>query len=123
MTKSKPAPRAQGDLTFVPIARLPQGATVARAKSGQYILALGEATGHLHALLAHPDVEVFTGTDGEDTAVATDVYLRLKSRAEILHTKGGTATHEHDTLVIEPGIYHVVRQYAYVFQAVVRVAD
>ena len=116
-------PRAQGDLTFKPIASIPAGAVKAKAKNGQYVRALGEATGHLHALLDRPDVEVFTAKDAEDTATAMDVYLRLKSRATIDHTKGGTATHDHDTLTLEPGVYKLNRQNEYHLQELRRVAD
>lgn len=123
MTKITPKPRAQGDLTFVPIAKLPAGARAAKATRGTYTLALGEATGHLHALLEHPDVEVFTLKDGEDTATAVDVYLRLKAPAEVLHTKGGAATHDHDTLVLPAGVWQLRRQHSYQFQQVVRVQD
>lgn len=121
--KTTTRPRAQGDLTFVPLARLPAGVHAAKAKAGHYTLALGEATGHLHALAELPGVEVFTSADGEDTATAADVYLRLARPATIEHTKGGAATHDHDPLTLDPGVYKVHRQHEYAFQALRQVAD
>ena len=117
-------PRAQGDLTFVPTS-LPKNSVKVKPLDGKFTLALGEVTGHYHALLEHPDVEVFTSKEMDPAGIAnaTDVWLRLKSRQQVHHLVGETKTRDHDALWLEPGVYRMNRQFEYVYGSSQRVAD
>ena len=86
----------QGDVLIEPVACIPEkGKTVAR-KSGKFIIAEGEATGHTHAIA--DDVNVFEH----------DGVLYCKSDVAF------TITHEeHHPITIPSGIYRFrrVREY------------
>lgn len=105
----------QGDILIVPIA---EDAVPAEARAlpaaprdgrGRMVLALGEATGHAHAVLA-------PGSLLSDPAPQAPDYLHLPS--------GGRLTHEeHAAISLPAGWYQVVRQREYVPGAVRFVAD
>jgi hypothetical protein len=62
------------------------------------VLAEGEATGHAHAI-ADPGALLFEG-DGEER------FLELVEAAMLTHE-------EHETIVLPPGAYRVIRQREY----------
>jgi hypothetical protein len=109
----------QGDVLLIPVDdEIPATARHAPRKDGRLILARGEATGHHHSIL-EADVDLFTLTDGTDTAAGADMLLRVRSRA------GAVLTHqEHDPIALPPGTYRVRRPREYSPQAAPRlVAD
>jgi len=74
-----------------------EGTLVPRSQ-GRIILALGEATGHAHAISsAHADLLEFG--DGER-------YLRVDGPVALTHE-------EHGAIDLEPGLYRVIRQREY----------
>ncbi len=89
----------QGDVLLVKTRRqeLP-GATPVPRDQGRIVLALGEATGHAHAVVA-AGAELLERADGER-------YLRVDGPAELTHE-------EHGTIALEPGLYRVIRQREY----------
>jgi hypothetical protein len=94
----------QGDVLLVPIleSHLPEAvAPVARDARGKLVLALGEATGHAHAVSA---------TDAALVADAAELdrrFLRIVTDAVLTHE-------EHGPIPLPPGLYQVVRQREYV---------
>jgi hypothetical protein len=93
----------QGDVLLVPIpeSRLPEAAVpVARDARGALVLALGEATGHAHAVRAG-DADLLA-----DSAELDRRFLRIVSDAVLTHE-------EHDPIPLPPGLYQVVRQREY----------
>jgi hypothetical protein len=94
----------QGDVLLVPIpdSELPEAVIpVARDARGSLVLALGEATGHAHAVRAH-DADLLAAADDLDRR-----FLRIVSDAVLAHE-------EHDPIPLPPGLYQVVRQREYV---------
>jgi hypothetical protein len=102
----------QGDLLFIPAeilsADIPTDHRLA-AVSGRITLALGEATGHHHAVLATPDVEVYAA----DLAEEADRFVRALSAATIVHD-------QHGTLTLPPGDWVVRRKREHVYGSTVR---
>jgi len=93
----------QGDVLLVPIpeAELPAAVVpVAPDARGALVLALGEATGHAHAVRAG-DADLLA-----DTAELDRRFLRIVSEAVLTHE-------EHDPIPLPPGLYQVVRQREY----------
>ena len=91
----------QGDVLLVKVGGRPRGTwrEVARTE-GRVILALGEATGHAHAVL-EPHAVL------KQAAGVVDRYL------EVLNKPATLVHEEHDSIKIEPGLYRVVRQREY----------
>jgi hypothetical protein len=89
----------QGDVLLVRMQNrtLPEATLVPRDQ-GRIILALGEATGHAHAIAA-ADAELLEVADGER-------YLRVDGPAALTHE-------EHGAIELEPGLYRVIRQREY----------
>jgi hypothetical protein len=89
----------QGDVLLVRTRdRELQGARTLPRDHGRIVLALGEATGHAHAI-AEADAELLEVADGER-------YLRVDGPAALTHE-------EHGAIDLEPGIYRVIRQREY----------
>ena len=95
---------AQGDLLFVPVDDAEfSGTPVPRDTFDRYILARGEATGHLHAIDS-PDVEI-----KERGGV---MYLKVGAPSEVRHeTAPKVLTMEHGTLTLKPGTWKLNRQF------------
>jgi len=94
----------QGDVLLVPISDrlLPEAVVpVARDARGRLVLALGEATGHAHAVGAL-DADLLA-----DAAELDRRFLRIVTGAMLAHE-------EHDPIPLGPGLYQVVRQREYV---------
>ena len=88
----------QGDVFVEKILALPEGCNRVPGVGGRIILALGEATGHAHAIAVEDDVALLEKGD--------ERFLEVKSPAVLRHE-------EHSAVVIEPGVYRVVRQREY----------
>lgn len=83
---------------------------------GRVILALGESTGHAHAI-ADDDVQLFAHVTPGATAEAAERYLRVGAA-------GATLRHEeHAAIALPPGFYRVDIQREYSPLAVRTVAD
>ena len=82
----------QGDVVFIPVAKMPVGKEIKH--NGSDVLALGETTGHKHVIMvALPDQMFITVLDGNK-------FITLLAP--------GTVTHEeHKTITLDPGIYRI----------------
>jgi hypothetical protein len=78
----------QGDVILKVVDNLPNGMKVKEDK----IVAEGEATGHMHRILAE-DAMVFVTKEG-------DIFVDSPSGTEITHD-------EHDTINLPAGRYHI----------------
>src|ERR1051326_6653034 len=98
----------QGDVLFVPFPRIPvEAAPVARV-NGRIVLALGEATGHAHAI-ADSDAEILEHRGAR--------FVRVGG-------SGATLSHEeHGPIALPPGSYRVVLQREYTGEEDRPVAD
>ncbi|MEU3533746.1 MULTISPECIES: hypothetical protein [Streptomyces] len=105
----------QGDVLIVPVAeeavppgtdRLPRQP---RDTRGRLVLALGEVTGHAHAVVGPGSLVRETGPFGT-------AYLHLPDGGRVVHE-------EHAAIALPKGWYRVVRQREYVPGAVRVVAD
>jgi hypothetical protein len=92
----------QGDLLLVEAESVPEAATQTERQGGALILLRGEATNHHHAIL-DPEAELL---QVEGTADAAERYLRTTLPVQLTHQ-------EHETIVIDPGVYQVIRQREY----------
>lgn len=98
----------QGDVLLVPVAKIPAKLTPVERQGGRLILALGEATGHAHAVL-----------DAECELVRGPV-TRFLSVGEA----GATLSHEeHAPIKLPAGAYRVVLQREYSPEEIRNVAD
>ena len=87
-----------GDVNLRPIKELPSGLKEIK-HSGEYITARGEATGSVHKLVADriSDMKLMTDAQG-------NVYL------EVLRPIKHSHTHDHQTVIVNPGIYKQVQE-------------
>jgi hypothetical protein len=93
----------QGDVLLVPVRRerLPEHfRPLPRDARGRLVLALGEVTGHAHAVAA-PDAELL----GDPESVG-ERLLRIVTAAQLTHE-------EHAAIPLPAGLYRVVRQREY----------
>ncbi len=102
----------QGDVLLQTIPRLPPRCEEIPVEPHRIVLALGEVTGHAHAIYDHW------------AADSTAVYASPGLRARLLEAANGerylevkatvTLTHEeHTAHLIPPGFYHLPRQMEY----------
>jgi hypothetical protein len=105
----------QGDILLIPVKdeSLPSDARTLPAAErdgrGRLVLALGEATGHAHAVHAH-------GTLLRSPDPLRPDYLHLPSGGRLVHE-------EHAAISLAKGWYQVIRQREYLPGAVRPVAD
>jgi hypothetical protein len=105
----------QGDVLIVPVAREAVPPRVAalptepRDGRGRLVLALGEATGHTHAVMG-------PGTLARDGGPFGDAWLHLTEAGRVVHE-------EHAAIPLPRGWYRVVRQREYTPGSVRVVAD
>ena len=93
----------QGDVLLVPVRpkRLPDHfRPLPRDPRGRLVLALGEATGHAHAV-AEPDADLLA-----EAGWVHERFLRIVTEALLTHE-------EHAAIALPPGLYRVVRQREY----------
>jgi hypothetical protein len=93
----------QGDVLLVPVTTIPAGAIQVARDAGRVILAYGEVTGHAHAIV-HPDVTLVS--DEQAGELRMWMQVTAPEPVELRHD-------EHDTLLIPPGTYRVIRQREY----------
>lgn len=93
----------QGDVLFVPIDKIPAGATLEKDRR---VVAEGEATGHYHKLVG--EAEVYSLESMLFTKVAGDVL--------VVHE-------EHAPIAVEEGLYEIRIQREYTPDEVRRVLD
>ncbi|MBM7784501.1 hypothetical protein [Tenggerimyces flavus] len=91
----------QGDVLIVRVPTMPTGTRpVPRDDAGRVVLALGEVTGHAHAI-RDPDATLYELADVDQR------FLEI--------TREVTLTHEeHGAITLAPGTYEVRRQREYV---------
>lgn len=105
----------QGDVLIVPVAdEIAAGATAglraeARDPRGRMVLALGEVTGHAHAVVGPGDLYCPDGP-------LAPAFLHVPSGGRVVHE-------EHGPIPLPRGWYQVVRQREYTPGAVRIVAD
>lgn len=104
----------QGDVLIMQVESIPKGVKDITPKTGPIVLALGEATGHKHAI-ARGGVALLEREDRR--------YLRVEEEATIRHE-------EHDPITLPPGLYetrdaagHGIVQVEYTPGALRRVED
>lgn len=97
----------QGDVLLKRVGVLPPEAKKRPDDAGRVVLAYGEVTGHAHAI---------------DSSFAT--MYGVADKDWLVARPGATLCHEeHSALVLEPGIYEVIRQREYQNQGWRRVSD
>lgn len=100
----------QGDVLIIPAKSIPKKLESIARENGRVVLAHGEVTGHAHTIKA------------EGAALFRDPKLMA-----IFMTVSGDAVSlehdEHDTIVVPPGNYQVIRQREYSPEAIRNVAD
>lgn len=94
----------QGDLLFVRLNSIPKKAEIV----ADGVIARGEASGHSHRLKPNQQVVLML--------LGGLMYIRAKSRADIVHE-------EHGTITLPPGDYKVIRQREYVPDSYKTVSD
>jgi hypothetical protein len=102
----------QGDVLLIPIESIPVKLEQMGRFDGRVVLAYGEATGHAHAV-ADEQATLFRQPDGEAA-----VFMRVLGDAPVALVHA-----EHDTIMIPPGWYRVVRQREYSPEAIRNVED
>jgi hypothetical protein len=100
-----------GDLLIVQVGALPEGAVAVEIEGG-VVLALGEATGHAHRIRQR------AGSRVSLWEVAGQRYVQVEGEPN------GLSHEEHRTVVLDPGVYRIIRQREYTGEDEVRyVAD
>lgn len=115
----------QGDVLIVPVDALPPGATTAeRDELGRIVLALGEASGHAHAIRS-ADVTAFRmeTADADVNRALVDYIVVVGAGAQLAHEYISGKQAEHDTLDLAPGAYRVIQQREYRPDSLQRVTD
>lgn len=116
----------QGDVLIERIDALPDGLTEAkRDVHGHIVLALGEHSGHRHAI-RDTDVTAFLVPTAErDAALSADVdYILVGgSGATLNHEYVSGQKAEHEPVSLAPGVYKVVGQREYSPKAIQRAVD
>lgn len=115
----------QGDVLVVPVDSLPPGAAQAdRDDIGRIVLALGEASGHAHAI-RDADVVAFRmeTAEADVNRALVDYIIVGGGGAKLAHEYDSGKKAEHDTLDLPPGAYRVVQQREYSPEELRRVAD
>ncbi len=95
---------AQGDMIIIRRDKLPEGVgEMIPTEGGAHILTHSE-TGHHHQVLDRPGVEHF-----KDSMNLLRSFLVIPEGepAKVEHLR---ATHTHETLLLEPGVYEIRRQ-------------
>lgn len=101
----------QGDVLLIPTTTTPDTTKQVDRENGAVVLAHGEATGHAHRIY-DDTCELVTADQ------AAELYLLVHGTepASLVHD-------EHDTLLIAPGTYRVVRQREYTPEEIRNVTD
>lgn len=115
----------QGDVLVVPVDSIPAEAKPAdRDNIDRIVLALGEASGHAHAIRDRDVVAFRMETAEQDVNRAmVDFIMVGGGGAKLAHEYDSGKKAEHDTLELAPGAYRVVQQREYSPEELRRVAD
>lgn len=111
----KPKVYRQGDVFIRRITEIPTNGV---AREGAQLLALGEVTGHCHAV-DNRQAQLYDIEDGilTNETPGAKTYMQVgEAGAEVTHQ-------EHDTVFLEQGSYEVSIQQEYSPEAIRRVAD
>jgi hypothetical protein len=110
----------QGDVQLQPVPALPAGCTEVPPSGNRIVLALGEVTGHAHAIYDHAAIGGIVGRAQDKarlwSAANGERYLEVTQPVTLRHE-------EHTAHTLPPGIYWLPRQVEYTGRAVRRVAD
>ena len=96
----------QGDVMLERVEDMPSG-SIKQKKDKRIVLAYGEVTGHAHSI---------EDETTEEYKFDVDVFLKVLNATKLKHE-------EHGAIVLEPGIYRVIRQREYTPQEIRNVAD
>ena len=97
----------QGDVLLVQVDALPSDAGCPDKATGDIVLAYGEVTGHAH---------VVTATAASLYHSSGEYFLEVNAATPLSHQ-------EHASILLEPGVYRVIRQREYTPQENRRVQD
>jgi hypothetical protein len=101
----------QGDVLIIPVESIPERLDPIDREEGRVVLAHGEVTGHARAIKAE----------------AAALFRAPKLMAVFMKVSGDAPValehDDHDTIMIPPGTYRVVRQREYAPEAIRNVAD
>lgn len=123
VTNERPA--RQGDIWIERVEALPDGLVeVKRDEARRVVLALGESSGHAHAL-RDKAVTGFRFATAERDALSADVdYILVGgSGADLAHEYVSGQKAEHETIGLAPGLYRIVGQRSYTPGALRRAVD
>lgn len=99
----------QGDVLLVAVAAVAAGA-VRQKREKEVVLALGEATGHMHVMDGAKVEEFRTEKPVPVFDWHAERFLRVQVATALRHEKAGQPTGEHDTLQIPAGDYAMIPQ-------------
>jgi ribosomal protein L16 Arg81 hydroxylase len=97
----------QGDVLYIPVDRIPDGAKLEDTKTVAY----GEVTGHHHTM-----VELDTKSKAEVYTLEDQMFAKVLGDVVVTHQ-------EHNELVVEEGIYEIRIQREYTPEDIRRVLD
>ncbi len=100
----------QGDVLIIRVKTIPNGVLPVARDNGRVILAYGEVTGHAHAI---KDRRATLFSDPKLAAI----FMHVSDAPVALEHN------EHDTIVLPPGNYQIVRQREYSPEAIRNVTD
>lgn len=115
----------QGDVLIERVNALPSGLKEApRDKYGHIVLALGEHSGHRHAI-RDENVTSFLVETAERSALSADVdYILVGgSGATLNHEYVSGLKADHEPISLAPGVYRIVGQRQYSPEAIKRAVD
>ena len=103
----------QGDVILIPVNEIPQNTKPVPREAGRVVLAHGEITGHHHSIV----------DDGAELVTAEHAN-ELRVWLSVTAAEPVALTHqEHDTILVDPGLYEVRRQREYSPEALRNVQD
>lgn len=101
---------AQGDLVFIRRARVPAGAGPRQPDGARHILALGEASGHSHSVLANR-AKMFVADRPASGSLGIGWLKIGPGGAVVEHLGADLATQaDHLPVTLDPGVWEVRRQ-------------
>lgn len=110
----------QGDVLLVPVDVIPESATPAeRDEADRIVLAVGEKSGHAHAIRAQGVTAFRAENVAEDPSnrALIDFIMVGGSGARLDHEYIDARKADHDPIELAPGAYRVVQQRNYVAPA------
>jgi hypothetical protein len=113
MKKRKPFQVRQGDVLVMEVSERPAGAVRLEPADSRYIMALGEVTGHAHAI-AERAVEAYAKPEAPDV-----IYLRIMAAPDL----PAIVHEEHGAITLVPGKLQKRPQIEYAPAEMRRVAD